>query len=250
MKHVIETGTDAASVCLFDPAALPPDFDERARQESFETFERLDREGALWWSNTGGDGGHLFHVYVDEPVPDDVRAHLHDCQKRAGLRVPSGTLWACGAEYAARDPEHGSASTPKGGLARYSHMGGSCRLEPGNYALTAWRAQWPRNIIERELAKELGTPRVKRGKGLGIATGVALFAAFGLSIITLGLTIGALGNIQERLGELAIWWSALVAVWLIALQLARTMTRRERDPRRREIEQRFPSIVVQLHRMR
>jgi hypothetical protein len=248
MKHIIETGTDAASLCLFDPGALPVDFDERAREDSVATFEELDRQGKLWWSDTGGDGGYLFHVYVDEPVPDALRSVLRDPHQRAPFNVPSGALWACGAEYAARDPERGSASTPKGGLANYPHMGGRCQLEPGEYSLTVWRAEWPDKAVEGELAQQLGKSSVTRSNRLGVATGITLFAAFALSIVTLGLTIGALRDFRARLGELALWWGALLALWLLALRMAKAMSRQERDPRRRAVEQRFPSIVVHLER--
>lgn len=248
MKHVIETGSDAASLCLFDPATLPPDFDERARRGAFEEFEKLADAGTLWWCNTGGDGGYLVHVYVDESVPAELRPYLYDAWKSPHFPVPSGILWACGAEYVARDPEHGNPHTPKGGLAKYSHMGGQCRLPAGEYELTAWRAQWPDGMLERELGKTLGSSRMKNSNRLGLATGVTLFAAFAVSIITLGLTIGALGHFRERLGELGVAWGGLAALWLIALRLARAMSRRERDPQRREVEQRFPSIVVHLLR--
>jgi hypothetical protein len=249
MKHVIATGTDAASVCLFDPSALPDDFDERVQEGPIEMLEQLAAQGRLWWCNTGGDGGYLFHVYADADVPDEVRPYLRDPHHAERFQIPSGTLWACGAEYVARDPVRGNANSPKGGLGKFSHMGGPCAVVAGDYAMTAWRAEWPQGLVERELEKQLGSSTAKAGNRLGVSTGVVLFAAFGLSIVTLGLTIGALRNFRERLGELAIWWTVLIALWAVAVRLMKAMTRQENNPLRREAEHRFPSIVVQLQKL-
>lgn len=248
MKHILETGTDAASVCLFDPAALPPDFDQRIQGDTLEVLEELAREGRLWSCDTGADGAFLFHLYVDEPVPGEMRPYLHDAQQRPDLLVPGGVLWACGTEYVARDPERGNSATPKRGLGKYSHMGGHCRVTPGTYELTAWRAEWPDEMRREGLAKQLGRARVRRSKAFGVVTGVTLFSAIAGSIVTVGLTIGALRSFRARLGELALWWGGLALLWTVALLLLRVMTRREQDPRRREVEHRFPSIVVHLQR--
>jgi hypothetical protein len=47
MRHVIEAGTDASSLLLFDPGALPEDFERLFQTGSAEILERLDREGKV-----------------------------------------------------------------------------------------------------------------------------------------------------------------------------------------------------------
>ena len=104
MRHIVETGTDGATICFFDPAALPPDFDERIEDDPVSTFEALEREGRFWWRSTDGDGSYLFHFYVDQDVPEPISTHSRGAATVARFLVPSGVIWACGAEYAARDP--------------------------------------------------------------------------------------------------------------------------------------------------
>src|SRR5882724_5966914 len=124
MRYIIETGTDAANLCFFDPAALPGDFDKQIKEDTIGTFEQIEKEGRIWWKSTDGDGGYLFHFYVDQELPEIVAKHAHDSQKLDRFFVPSGTIWACGAEYAAVDPQAGHEQTPKRGLGRHPHMGG------------------------------------------------------------------------------------------------------------------------------
>jgi hypothetical protein len=103
MRLMIEAGTDAGSVCCFDPAALPADFDRVCEMHAFETVERLAEEGRFWWGGDG-DGGYLLHFYIDEEPPADVIQQDQDFEEIASFQVPSGKLVACGIEYAASDP--------------------------------------------------------------------------------------------------------------------------------------------------
>src|SRR5437667_2283717 len=48
MRHIIETGTDGATLCFFDPAALPADFDQRLADDPVSAFEELQKEGRFW----------------------------------------------------------------------------------------------------------------------------------------------------------------------------------------------------------
>jgi len=72
MRHVIEAGTDASSLLLFDPGALPGGLERLFQTGSAEILERLDREGKVCWITTVGDGGYSLHAYVDERVPREL----------------------------------------------------------------------------------------------------------------------------------------------------------------------------------
>jgi hypothetical protein len=61
MRHIIEAGTDGGSVCFFDPAALPEDFDMRVPNEAGEIIDTLATQGRMWWGGDG-DGGYLMHL--------------------------------------------------------------------------------------------------------------------------------------------------------------------------------------------
>ncbi len=140
MKHVIEAGTDGATIAAFDAAALPGDFDDRIGDDTIEYMEELQSKGRLWFGGTGGDGTHVVHVLVDEP---EDSALLAPPSMRGTLLLPSGGLWVCGAEYMAKDPERGSSFTPKGGLGRY-RMGSRAEIAPGRGRLE--RFVRPRDI--------------------------------------------------------------------------------------------------------
>lgn len=142
MRHVIEAGTDGATIAAFDAAALPGDFDDRIGDDTIEYMEELQSKGRLWFGGTGGDGTHVVHVLVDEPDDSALSARP---STRGTLLLPSGGLWVCGAEYMAKDPERGNSFTPKGGLGRY-RMGGRAEIAPGRYDLTVYeidRSQEP-----------------------------------------------------------------------------------------------------------
>ena len=134
MKYVIKAGTDAAMIAAFDAAALPGGFDDRIGDDTIEYMEELRSSGRLWFGGTGGDGTHVVHVLVDEPVDSAISARPSTHQT---LLLPSGGLWVCGAEYMATDPERGNSFTPKGGLGRY-RMGDRAQIAPGRYDLTVF----------------------------------------------------------------------------------------------------------------
>src|ERR1043165_954940 len=120
MRHVIETGTDAATLCFFDPAALPTEFDERVKDDQVTAFDELKKQGCLWWKDLGSDGAYLFHFYVDSDVPAQILKYSQDAEEVPTFVVPGGKIWACGAEYAGRKPEEQ--------LPKFSYMGGSFNL--------------------------------------------------------------------------------------------------------------------------
>ena len=131
MKRVITAWTDGAALCAFDPAALPADFDSRMASDAAGLLESLRDKGRLWYAETDGDGARVVQVSVDEPGPAGPGPAW-----TGSIAVPSGRLWVCGAEYAARDPRKGSKATPRGGLGRY-RMGDCVEIPPGTYWLAA-----------------------------------------------------------------------------------------------------------------
>ena len=146
MRYVIESGTDAASLLLFDPGALPPDFEDRLRAGTVEVLARLDEQGKVCWISTEGDGRFLLHAYVDEPVPEVLRPHLRDPVVVEGFPVPTGRLFLAGSEYAFRDDDYF--------LRQHPHMGGFCTIRPGMYRLTLYRGEYPSGSLERRFRDE------------------------------------------------------------------------------------------------
>jgi hypothetical protein len=241
MKHIIEAGTDVATVCFFDPAALPENFNERAKQDPYEAAAEQAKEGRIWSQETGADGGYLFHFYVDEEVPELILKHAVDPKAVPSLLVPSGDIWACGVEYAARDPENET-----GGLAKFPHMGGRCSVPPGEYAVTVWRMEWLEGMIDKAVAKRIGKRGQRQFDWLTRILGYT-FIAFGITTLILILaSLSHRARAQHGGQSIVIAWLALIACWMIWWMFMRVSACMERSPVRREVEREFPSILVQM----
>lgn len=248
MSHFIKTGTDGATLCCFDAAALPDDFDSLMKEDAIKVWESSMAQGRFWWHSTDGDGAYLFQIFTDELVPERIRSACRDPETITPFEIPSGKLWACGAEYAAKDPARGGGNGP-GGLNCYAHMGGCCEIPPGAYAATFWRTEWPDDAEDEMLKSRLG------------AKTSLLTTVLGVSTVLLGLTaliaLGVLGALSLRsftvTYESPAWligpwlgWFGLVALGYVILRFLR---RSEAHPARTEIARLFPSIVVQLKRL-
>ena len=141
MRHVIEAGTDASSLLLFDPGALPGDFERWFQSGSVEILERLTREGRTCWITTDGDGGYSLHAYVDERVPRELERCAVELETIEEFHVPTGRLVFAGSEYAFREDD--------GFLRNHPHMGGSFLVQPGVYRLRLFRTQYPKHLVEQ-----------------------------------------------------------------------------------------------------
>lgn len=234
MKHVIQTGTDAATVCCFDAAALPESFSEQFEADQIALFERLEQEGRFWWASTESDGGFLFHIYVDEAPPEQVMKCVIDPRPVDKFMVPSGVLWACGVEYAAKDP----ATECPGALAKYPHMGGKCEIPAGEYKLSAWRTEWLEDEIQEAIRYRVGEAAYKRKKLLSTAFGACIvLSLFGWLVPSLGL------------GSREVWFGIIGTSWLAMLALGRYLMKLEKSAEWREPERDFPGVILHLERL-
>jgi len=242
MRHVVNTGTDGATVCFFDPGALPADFDKKVRDDAVGLFDELMKAGRFWWKSTHADGDYLFHFYIDTEVPAPLRKRLEEPDTIKNFRVSSGTLWACGAEYAARNPIAGNSYTPKGGLGKYSHMGGSLQIPPGDYSVVASSANWDEELDD-EVEQRLSKANVKSHNKLGLTTGVLLV----FLVITTGF--GLIISLKYGFGPRRWLWAGVLVGWAVCILFMRKLKQLEDDPRRKEIEQEYPAFVVELKRI-
>ena len=198
MKHVIRTGTDGAALCCFDAEALPDDFDKMSMDDPVGTFERLQVEQRAWYRETGGDGKFLFHVHVDEPIPPNLEGVATGIADFDAFHCPSGKLWICGAEYAARDPGRGSEATPRGGLDRFSQMGGCVPSEKGSRRMNIYACE--ANGIAGKQTDGSGAPRPYRLLMYGCAVVGIIAALAGIVSLIVGLIgkgVQALRNSPE-----------------------------------------------------
>lgn len=171
MKHLIEAGTDAAAVLLFDPGALPEDFDQRSRDDAADAVMALAAEGRGCYVETGGDGAYLLHLYVDEPLPDRLRPFAGETTVVDALQVPTGRLYFTGAEYGFRE----EAAL----LRKHPHMGNYCVIRPDVYRLTLTQLEYPEGLEEEQVRRELspGEYRLRKAmEGLGALGCVSVLA--------------------------------------------------------------------------
>ena len=181
MRHIIDTGCDGATVCAFDPAALPPDADERLLDAAMDSMQAWQAESRFWVGGTEGDGRFVFHVHVNAPLPEPEPGSTHTLDAQfERFRCPSGVLWFCGAEYAARDPVAGSEATPAGGLGRYSTQGGHIGLPPGEHAISIYRVERPETDDAAALPE---LARAARGIDLRVVASMLLWPTGGLAIV-------------------------------------------------------------------
>ncbi len=175
MRYVIEAGTDAASLLLFDPAALPADFERRFQHDAVETLERLSGDGSACWINTDGDGNYLLHAYVDEPIPAELLAHAVDPDVIGEFRVPSGRLFLTGSEYAFREDDSF--------LRKHPHMGGSVTLRPGAYRLALYRTEFPDDSLEATFRRQASPWEYLLWYSMSTLIPLAIAAWIGLVVI-------------------------------------------------------------------
>lgn len=129
--QVVEAWTDGATLCVFDPAALPSDFDNVVGDDPVGLMEKLQAEGKLWFGGSGGDGQFVCHAYIDEELPSDLQVVA--VSRVPAMSFPFGRVFIAGAEYAANDPTLGSPFTPKGGLGPQAESVSSITVKPGTY---------------------------------------------------------------------------------------------------------------------
>ncbi len=224
MKHVIETGTDAATLAVFDSAALPDDFDVLDERQT-DALRDLHDKGELFCIESGGDGGFLFHVFVEESFPSYLTPFLHDPIETKCFKVPSGKIYCSGAEYAFRKDRAGLKENPG--------MGGSFTVPVGIYRATVLRAEYPENLMEDELKQSVSSLAFKAHQNVGCFVGLAF-----LSLIFLLL---AFFKFTQFILFAAILAFVLMAVpFLIFRSHSYAMTKSLWD----EIESKYPSIVV------
>lgn len=210
-RVVLAGGTDVAEVALFDVDALP------ARLPDLEGLAAL--EPAVICFPTGADGGYLLHAYVDEDIPAEVMRFCDREDPITGpLHISRGHIGFGGIEslFAGFEPNR--------------NIRADGTIAPGRYEVTAYRTEYPDEMVEEAVRAQLGKgdAGISRLPGylipagiLGaIVTGVAASWAYGLAVL-------------------------IVAFAAVALVFRNQAFRRVAE-RRAAIEMAYPSIVVEM----
>jgi hypothetical protein len=232
VRHVAEAGTDAATLLLFDPAALPDDFDARFPSDPVAFFEELTEAGVVCLISTGADGNYLLHAYVGEPVPEDLRPYLAERVPGDGLLCRSGRVYFAGVESVFRDNDSF--------LRRHPHMGEAFPLAPGMYRLAVYEMDYPEGLAEDRLRAAVSPVAYwlhQRAMGWSVMGAVA------------GL-IGLVASVWHAARDPWLWLAAAGFAALVAapFAVARLPAYRAAAAAWREINRELPAYVAELRR--
>lgn len=129
-RYRLPGGTDAAEMALFDIDALPQRLPDAAGIARLVQRQRLIR------LSTGGDGGYLLHLYVDEAVPVQIAQYCSDADVLRGQFVTErGQVGFGGIESACL------------GFQPNVHIRADAQIAAGEYRFIAWHTEFPEHLI-------------------------------------------------------------------------------------------------------
>ena len=229
MRYVMEAATDAAALLLFDPAALPSDFEHQFQSDANGTLERLHRQGLVCWIPVAVDGYYLLHVYLDEPVPPALRSYLREQLLITRFAAPSGWLHFTGAESAFRDDDSALAEQPR--------MGGSATIAPGTYRLALFRTDYPAGHVGRHFRASVSRPDYALWASMYALVPLAVAAWIGLVVIFFTTVRVPFPSFLAPL---------LLAVFSLPFLVRRLPAYKSVRERYASVERQFPALVGQL----
>jgi len=236
MRHVIETGSDIATVCAFDPDALPVNCSEIILKKDRALLQLVD-EGCLWWHSTGGDGTYLFHVFVNEEPPGDFAKYSIEIGHEGKLIVSTGFLCICGAEDI-------------GDIIKHAQSRSGINVPAGEYSLRAWSLDWPENVIAERCEEGFSRAELRKRRRLSLLVGLYVAATMITAFVSLVATIRWLLRSKASL-ETALWlWGATVLLVAVIPRLFPKPSTEElkRIAAEQAVLSEFPNFVLALRK--
>lgn len=225
---VLEGGTDAGSMLIFDPGASPDDYDERMRSDPLAAIEPLAEDGKLYWLNTNSDGGYSLGVCLGGRLPGELSRFAKPLGVAGRFVAPSGRLFFTGIEYAFRHDDRL--------LRRYPHMGACQPIAPGVYHLGFYEMDYPEGFHEGLLRERLPANVFRLYTAMNdwmiplICVGVLLLS---VSFFSLGVRVWSITALPAGL-----------ALVLPVVLLSRTPTYRQARGLLLDLQRRYPDYMV------
>jgi hypothetical protein len=232
MDQTLTGGTDAGSMVVFDPAALPDDFDAKQKDDTFEQLAGLMEAGRLYWLNTAADGQYTLGVYLGDCLPDRLKPFAKVLAAYPRFQVPSGHLYFTGVEYAFR--------TDDSSLRKYAHMGQAAELVQGMYRSQFFEFEYPEEFEDDVLRQRLPATAFSAHRLMSIAAPVGCLSALVL-IGSLFVPSWAVWAAVARLCGLLLIGFPIVLSRLPAYRCASAV--------HEQIAAEFPAFGVLLHRL-
>jgi hypothetical protein len=227
---VLEGGTDAGSMLIFDPSTLPDDYDVRVRHDPIAVIERLFDHGCLYWLDTASDGGYSLGICVSECLPGELARFARPLGVAARFTVASGRLYFTGIEYAFRHDDSF--------LRRYPHMGACYAIPAGTYRLTLYEMDYLEDFHEDLLRQKLS------------ANDFRLYTLMNNGLIPLGCISAISLVVSPLLLGLRLWSiTALplcVPLALSAILISRSRSYREASHSHLAIQREYPDFCAAL----
>lgn len=220
-RLVLAGGTDVAEMAFFSSDALPHTVDD-------SSLERLVNADGAIRLRAGPDGPYLLHVYVDEAPPPEIEAWLDTSDKLEGeFESGSGQVAFGGVESACSDFEPNPAIRT------------DAEIPPGRYRAIAFHTDYPDERLDEQVEARIGKTGADKLRRPGnIFIGAALLV---VSMIVLGFADTPFYFAGAAIVAAVAW------TWIRLLKGTAEFQELERT--RRDVEQRFPSIVITLERL-
>jgi hypothetical protein len=210
----LPAGTDVAEMALFDVDAIP-----RSLPRDESAFGQLAFDERLIRFPTGADGGYLLHLFVNEQIPTDIEGYcLKDDRLVGGFYTSEGRIAFGGIEsaYAEFKPN--------------PYIRSDGLIEPGRYAYTAYRTEFPDELVMQAVRVE----RTSAERWLGRAP---LLAALAHIAIAFAFAVAR---------QFVLTGLVLVGCYIVVKFLLRRPAYQALVARRERAQLAFPSMVVEL----
>jgi hypothetical protein len=226
---MLEGGTDAGSMLLFDPAALPHDYDSQMRDDPMAVIEPLAADGRIYWLDTQADGGYDLGVYLADELPPNYKKFARQLGVAERFAVTSGKLYFTGIEYVFRDDDTF--------LRKHPHMGSSQDVTPGVYHLTLYDMEYPEDFHEDLLRQRIPARQFRAWSLMNL-------------LVPLGCTSTLATLVSPFLLGRRMWVRIALPLWLAltlpAILLSRSHSYRAAVETQRAIEREYPGYFAVL----
>lgn len=220
-KLVLEGGTDVAEMAFFCVDDTPECLSDN------ESITEMQNRRTLIRLPTGADGGYLLHLYVGEAIQNETRKYCVEEDKLTGeFSTKNGNVAFGGLEstYSRFEPNKNIREDGK--------------IEQGSYSYSAFHTEFPDELIEEAVHKEIGPGGVRKIdiSGKIILVGVVAFLAL--------LFFAFKSSYAFFLGAFAV-----IPLTILAFKkYTSTESFKKVEKLKSEVEKHFPSIVIQLNK--